>query len=270
MRHKTIVAVIVSTLLLLIGMSDPVKGCELLGRECASQADFYQSAIEQPINMYDPLNIYQTMDFYPSDYYTQRVIQQKNDDVNTEHIPDTTFQSTYVVQAGDTLYRIAQLFQTTVELLVMENHIEDVRKLQIGQKLKIPAVHVEVASYLEGEHSEISKAFKAKLTAYTAGFESTGKTPSHPEYGITSSGARVQENHTIAVDPQLIPMGSLVYIEGIGIRRAEDTGSAIKGNRIDVYIPDLQEALKFGVKKDINVYVLQSESKDVKIASATP
>lgn len=177
----------------------------------------------------------------------------------------------YTVKAGDTLYRIARAFNTSVEWLRLENKVVDVTKLQIGQKLRLPKKDESVTAWLEQENqAAISQSFKAKLTAYTAGYESTGKTPSHPAYGITSSGAKVQENHTIAVDPAVIPIGSLVYIEGIGIRQAEDTGSAIKGKRIDVYIPDLQEAMNFGVKEDVQVYVLNNKLPEVRIASAAP
>nr|WP_102716119.1 3D domain-containing protein [Paenibacillus castaneae] len=106
-------------------------------------------------------------------------------------------------------------------------------------------------------------SFKAKkvlnnftLTAYSAGVESTGKDEEHPLYGITASGARVHEGRTIAVDPKVIPIGWWVYIEGIGFRRAEDTGSAIKGNIIDVYFDSNKTADKFGRKKGYTVYVL--------------
>ncbi|WP_419875948.1 ubiquitin-like domain-containing protein [Candidatus Pristimantibacillus sp. PTI5] len=94
------------------------------------------------------------------------------------------------------------------------------------------------------------------LTAYSAGVASTGKDVGHPQYGITASGARVQEGRTIAVDPKVIPIGWWVYIEGIGFRRAEDKGSAIKGNKIDVYFDSTKVANKFGRKKGITVYVL--------------
>lgn len=94
------------------------------------------------------------------------------------------------------------------------------------------------------------------LTAYSAGVESTGKDESHPQYGITASGTRVTEGRTIAVDPKVIPLGWWVYIEGIGFRRAEDKGSAIKGNKIDVYFESQEAAEKFGRKKGYTVYVL--------------
>jgi uncharacterized protein YabE (DUF348 family)/3D (Asp-Asp-Asp) domain-containing protein len=105
--------------------------------------------------------------------------------------------------------------------------------------------------------------FKAKkvlknvtLTAYSAGFESTGKTEDHPQYGITASGTRVKEGRTIAVDPNVIPLGWWVYIEGIGFRRAEDKGSAIKGKKIDIYYDSEAKAERFGKKKGYTVYVI--------------
>lgn len=94
------------------------------------------------------------------------------------------------------------------------------------------------------------------VTAYDAGPASTGKTKDDPHYGITSSGTKVQEGRTIAVDPKVIPMGWWVYIEGLGFRRAEDTGGAIKGNKIDVYFDSEQHATRFGTKKGYTVYVI--------------
>jgi|GEM_PF-2457735 3D (Asp-Asp-Asp) domain-containing protein len=176
----------------------------------------------------------------------------------------------YTIQKGDTLYRIANAYGVSVDMLMVHNQITDPTKLRIGQQIEIPAANGEVTDWLE-QNDLIRDVFYATLTAYTAGYESTGKTPSHPAYGITASGAKVKENFTIAVDPDVIPLGSLVYIEGIGIRKAEDTGSAIKGHKIDIYMPDLEEALKFGVKKNVKVYVLGNQKKrDVQIASANP
>lgn len=94
------------------------------------------------------------------------------------------------------------------------------------------------------------------LTAYTSDVQSTGKTSSHPQYGITASGTKVSEGRTIAVDPKVIPLGWWVYIEGIGLRRAEDTGGAIKGNKIDVYFDSASYAKRFGVKRGYKVYII--------------
>jgi 3D (Asp-Asp-Asp) domain-containing protein len=80
------------------------------------------------------------------------------------------------------------------------------------------------------------------VTAYCACPICCGKSD-----GITSSGALAKEKHTIAVDPNVIPMGSQVHLEGLGTFIAEDTGGAIKGNRIDVYMEDHNQALQFGI-----------------------
>lgn len=94
------------------------------------------------------------------------------------------------------------------------------------------------------------------LTAYSAQENISGKGPDHPLYGITRSGTKVKENHTIAVDPDIIPLGWWVYIEGYGLYQAEDTGGAIKGKKIDIYIEDLEAANEFGVKRNKTVYVI--------------
>lgn len=59
----------------------------------------------------------------------------------------------------------------------------------------------------------------------------------------------VVDKGIIAVDPEVIPLGSIVYIPGYGYMVAMDTGGAIKGNRIDIYFADRKEAIKFGRQK---------------------
>lgn len=70
------------------------------------------------------------------------------------------------------------------------------------------------------------------LTAYCSCKKCCGKWSGGPTY----SGVMPQEGRTIAVDPRVIPLGSRVYIDGYGEFIAEDTGSSIKGNRIDIYM----------------------------------
>jgi uncharacterized protein YabE (DUF348 family)/3D (Asp-Asp-Asp) domain-containing protein len=62
--------------------------------------------------------------------------------------------------------------------------------------------------------------------------------------------------HIIAVDPNIVPLKSLVYIEGYGFARAEDTGGAIKKNRIDLLFNKHEEALQFG-RKNVKIYLIR-------------
>lgn len=81
-------------------------------------------------------------------------------------------------------------------------------------------------------------------TAYTAYCEGCS--------GTTAYGINLRENphmKVIAVDPNIIPLGTKVWVEGYGYAIAGDTGGAIKGNKIDVFIPSHDQAMQWGVKK---------------------
>lgn len=71
---------------------------------------------------------------------------------------------------------------------------------------------------------------------------------------MTSTGVVPRQGRTIAVDPKVIPYGSKVHIKGLGDYIAEDCGGAIKGNRIDLYFENHNEAEDFGVQY-LKVYV---------------
>ena len=85
-----------------------------------------------------------------------------------------------------------------------------------------------------------------EITAYSNHVSSTGKRQGDPGYGITASGRPTKEGRTIATDTALIPFGSILWIDGIGIRVAEDTGGDIKGNRLDVYMEKEEDCWDFG------------------------
>ncbi|MBY6036696.1 3D domain-containing protein [Fictibacillus nanhaiensis] len=99
-------------------------------------------------------------------------------------------------------------------------------------------------------------------TGYTAGKESTGKTKSHPAFGITKSGVKVKRDlySTIAADTKIFPIGTVLWIPGYGYGVVADTGSAIKGNRIDLYYNTVQEVYEKWGKKKIDVFVIKRGS----------
>ncbi|PAC80349.1 hypothetical protein CHI05_17570 [Bacillus sp. 7788] len=95
------------------------------------------------------------------------------------------------------------------------------------------------------------KEFYVASTAYTA--SCAGCT------GRTSTGFDLKANpgaKVIAVDPSVIPLGSKVYVEGYGYAVASDTGSAIKGNKIDVFVPNKSAAYQWGNKR-VKIRVLK-------------
>ncbi|WHY97726.1 G5 and 3D domain-containing protein [Peribacillus simplex] len=92
--------------------------------------------------------------------------------------------------------------------------------------------------------SSSGKEIYVSSTAYTASCKGCS--------GVTSTGVDLKSNpgaKIIAVDPNVIPMGSKVYVEGYGYAVAADKGGAIKGNRIDVFFSSKNDAYRWGVKR---------------------
>ena len=97
---------------------------------------------------------------------------------------------------------------------------------------------------------EVAQELTMTATAYTATCEGCS--------GITATGINLLENpdmKVISVDPDVIPLGSKVWVEGYGEAIAGDTGGAIVGNKIDIFIPDYDDAVNYGVQEvQVKVY----------------
>lgn len=80
-----------------------------------------------------------------------------------------------------------------------------------------------------------------------------------PKGSRTATGHIPREGRTVAVDPALIPLHSIIYVDGLGTFVAEDVGGAVKGKHLDIYISDHQRALNLGTLKGATpkVYILQ-------------
>jgi 3D (Asp-Asp-Asp) domain-containing protein len=80
-------------------------------------------------------------------------------------------------------------------------------------------------------------------TGYDSSYESN-----YPFYGQPSFIGMPLQRGVVAVDPNVIPMGTRLYIKGYGDAIAADQGGAIKGNRVDLFFDSHQEAMDWGIK----------------------
>jgi uncharacterized protein YabE (DUF348 family) len=120
---------------------------------------------------------------------------------------------------------------------------------------------VLAATSSRGDIARYSKVLTMTATAYDLSFQSTGRRPGDKYYGLTASGTKIRPG-VVAVDPKVIPLGTKLYIESTdgtsdyGYATAEDKGSAIKGNKIDLYLETAQAVKKFG-RRTVRVYILK-------------
>lgn len=125
----------------------------------------------------------------------------------------------------------------------------DKRLDKMDEQIKELTVVEEVVDNVE-EVIELADLGEYKLTAYCPCVKCCGKSD-----GITATGVKAKSGRTVAVDPNVIPLGSEIIIDGI-CYTAEDVGGAVKGNVIDIFFDTHEEALQFGVQyKDVNIIV---------------
>ena len=156
-------------------------------------------------------------------------IQQlsENTEPTTHHAPEEK-------KTDEVVHETKQVSLTEVKAPTVEKNVES--KENNVSSSKTQTVSNEVKSTSSG------KEFAAEATAYSY------KQPGLSNY--TAMGIDLRSNpNVIAVDPTQIPLGTLVEVPGYGIAIAGDTGGDIKGNRIDLHYPEVQQAMDFGRRK---------------------
>ncbi len=170
-----------------------------------------------------------------------RVIQKGKNGVKTE---------TYMVVFHDGVEKSKELLSSAITSITQNKIVE------VGTAAPKPAVGTRT----KGENFTYKKMIVCTATAYDLSYQSCGKHPGDPYYGITASGMKAAPG-VIAVDTSVIPLGTKLYVEAVdgswtyGYCVAGDTGGAIRGNKIDLFFNTRTESINFGRRK-ANVYIL--------------
>ena len=143
------------------------------------------------------------------------------------------------------VFLLAAVFSLLVAMAVQTGAEEAARPAQsIEMPAEDPLEGAKIDAALDWHYIE-----DCTLTAYCACGECCGEWAD----GITASGVTAQEGVTVAVDPDVIPLGAWVEIDGHQYH-AEDTGG-FGGNHVDVYFDSHDEALQFGLQvEDVRWY----------------
>jgi 3D (Asp-Asp-Asp) domain-containing protein len=165
--------------------------------------------------------------------------------------------NTYKVKSGDSLYRIAKTYKISVNTLKKWNNLKS-NTIHPNQILKItkvtsskPAVKKAKTTTSNTKKQKVVKTLTVSATAYTANCKRCS--------GITALGLNLKKNpklKVISVDPKVIKLGTKVYVEGYGYAIAGDTGGAIKGKKIDIFVPSHKKAIQWG-RKTVKVQILK-------------
>lgn len=150
---------------------------------------------------------------------------------------------TYFCFAALVFFIIVSYLSTPVKSTDMEKNIEvesmssEITEQEDFENEKIEAALLDRAEKIEN----------VTITHYCICEKCCGKTD-----GITASGVKATPGVTVAVDPDIIPLGADVLVDygdgDIKYYRADDTGGSIKGNHIDLCVGSHEEAISLGVR----------------------
>lgn len=196
-----------------------------------------------------------------------RMTQTKSE--TTEAIPfETTEEYTDELYEGET--RIVQegidgeKKITTIHTRFNGSVLPDTTTEEVVTEVQNEIIEIGTAIYVEPEVSEeetyeYTESYSDATESYSSGggewmnFTATAYDPSVGDTTRMGTPARLG---VIAVDPDVIPLGSIVEVEGYGTFSAEDTGGAINGRKIDIFVSTYDEAMNFGVRS-VRVRVIQ-------------
>ncbi|MBW0928793.1 LysM peptidoglycan-binding and 3D domain-containing protein [Priestia megaterium] len=185
-------------------------------------------------------------------------VQEKTNETPASPAPSNS--KSYKVQPGDTMWSVAQRHGISISQLKQWNNLSS-NTIYINQVLQVggqaaaqakpstPSTSTPAPAPAQ-ESKSVSKEITVEATAYTAYCAGCS--------GITATGIDLRSNpnrKVIAVDPRVIPLGSRVYVEGYGEAIAGDTGGAIKGTRVDLFMASQSSALNWG-RKTVKLQIL--------------
>ncbi|WP_071460875.1 3D domain-containing protein [Bacillus massilinigeriensis] len=159
----------------------------------------------------------------------------------------------YVVKSGDSLYKIARMYKTSVSNIKKWNNLRtDI--IYPNQRLRVSGSSTPArpaAKPTPKKPSNVARTLTVSASAYTANCRGCS--------GITATGFNLKKNpnaKVISVDPRVIKLGTRVYVPGYGYAVAADKGGHIKGNRIDLFMSSHQRAINWG-RKTVTIQILK-------------
>ena len=213
-------------------------------------------------------------------------VARTTDEVNDEIVHNEEGVQEYTVKYGDTLSVIAEAMDVSLDALIRVNDVQNANLIYAGTMIKFSADKQEVVvkteeeehTYKVEDNTEVVEVKAVEPTPQTATSQEVQTTTTAPastegytltveataysyaEAGLSSYTADgtnlVNDPMVIAVDPRVIPLGTMVEIPGYGVFRAADTGGAIVGNKIDVHFPTVAQTYNFG-RRTITIRILK-------------
>lgn len=180
--------------------------------------------------------------------------------------PTSSSYVTVLIQKGDTLYSLAKKHGVSVQEIAQQNQISNPSRIQVGHSIQIPRKDRKTIA-----NSSFNEK-KANVDPLKEFLPTVSKTDEHlqtawfhgkilGEFTIVAMTPPLQSKSslsgvTIGVDPKVIPVGSRVYVPGIGYRTARDAEGRVSGNQIELYVESTAKAKEYGTKNKVSLQMV--------------
>ncbi|QCT02808.1 3D domain protein [Paenibacillus algicola] len=189
-------------------------------------------------------------------------------------IPKAEAARIHTAKQGDTFYLLSKQYNVNLTTLMKENPSIHALNIYPGLKITIPGISAKPGVFVPslnvfpdqkiveawGKTFSYSKTLGVRATAYSSDAAENGG------WGAVDYFGNPLVLGTIAVDPKVIPLGTKVLVTGHAhpglpkkafVAVARDIGGAIKGNKIDIFIPGSQQSVRMFGFQDIKLYFIQ-------------
>lgn len=170
------------------------------------------------------------------------------------NLPEGEKKVTQEGKEGKAIYQVTALYKNGKAMVTDKKLIEKVDP--VHKIVKVGSGKKEVATAASKSDTELASSGESRIAGLKYSKTLNAQATGYTHTGNPTATGVMPKRGTVAVDPNVIPLGTKLYIPGYGQGVAQDTGGAVRGNIVDLFFDTREEAIQWG-RRNVTVYILE-------------